>query len=347
MKKLIFVTQSYEPSSGVMGFVPTWVEEAQKNFSQVTVFCLRTEKKFKNVYSFQQKNDLFTFLKLNYLLFKHRKNCDVIFCHYSAKFSLALYPLVKILRKKMFQWWAHPHSPWELKVIGPHLRQIFTPSHDSFPLQLPNVKIMGHGIAARFFSHKNALTVSAEAPILLVSIGRICSIKNYSPLIKAMAQIKRDSSCVLSAHLYGPLLLEADHQYKKDLTQEARNLSVEEQIIFHAELPSAQVLEQLLQTHFFINLQRSGGIGKAILEALALGVPTFFCTSAFDHEIDEDLVQKFKFDDLNPEDLAKKILAYVKLPQEEQLQIKERLREYVRDRHQLSRLWPRLAMEMN
>jgi len=100
----------------------------------------------------------------------------------------------------------------------------------------------------------------------LVTVGSLLPGKNISALIAALPELlARNPELSLEVIGTGRLL--------KDLQQQTRQLGLEEIVIFSGNLSHDEVMAHLSQSHVFVFPTHSEGFPKALLEAMACGLP--------------------------------------------------------------------------
>lgn len=105
-----------------------------------------------------------------------------------------------------------------------------------------------------------------RSPLRLITVGRLTPVKNTDALIRATAVLRADGLPAQLAVVGGGPRLEA----LRDLAQE---LDAAEAVAFPGELAHADVLAALGQAHLFVFPSQFEGFPKALLEALACGLP--------------------------------------------------------------------------
>lgn len=114
-------------------------------------------------------------------------------------------------------------------------------------------------------THKAQLWQTGEV-LRLVTVGSLLPGKNLSALIAALPEVRKRSP-ELSLEVIGTGWL------LKDLQQQTRQLGLEETVIFSGNLSHDEVMERLSQSHVFVFPTLYEGFPKALLEAMACGLP--------------------------------------------------------------------------
>lgn len=100
----------------------------------------------------------------------------------------------------------------------------------------------------------------------LITVGRQQAGKGTDKLVDALAMIRRQFPQV-------QLDVVGDGSDVARLKQQAAELGVSGQVVFHGKLDHAGVLHRMKQAHIFCFPTRSEGFPKAVLEAMACGLP--------------------------------------------------------------------------
>ena len=116
--KLLMITQKIDKDDDILGVYHEWARHIAKSFEKLSVICLykgRNELpesikvfslgKEKHSHIIRRVASLFNFYK--YIL-KERKDYDVVFVHMNPIYILLGWPLWKVMRKKVYLWFALP-----------------------------------------------------------------------------------------------------------------------------------------------------------------------------------------------------------------------------------------------
>ncbi|MBI4812388.1 glycosyltransferase [Candidatus Falkowbacteria bacterium] len=110
---------------------------------------------------------------------------------------------------------------------------------------------------------RNFYNISADRKIIL-SIGRLEEEKNFSGLLKAFAQLKRDDLT---------LIIVGDGVLKNKLKAEAENLVISDRVIFAGFIPHEKIWDYYKDADIFILFSFSEGSPTVFREAMYMGVP--------------------------------------------------------------------------
>jgi len=217
---------------------------------------------------------------------------------------------------------------------------IFTASKESFRLKSKKLVITGHGIDVNLF--KPGLKKEISKNFRILSVGRISLIKNYETLIKAVDILVNQRNIKnLEVKIIGSPILKKDFSYLEHLKGLVTKKGLQKYIGFIGRVPYLKIIKYYQKADTFINLCSTGGVDKAVLEAMACGIPAVVCNYTFTKEMGAYKKILF-FKERNAKDLAKKIL---KLRNINQGEIGQFLRQQVVKYHSLDSLISKLILQ--
>lgn len=221
-------------------------------------------------------------LSLAWLLLRHRRWADVIYCRFlgDAAVTAALLKQLHLIRAPLIATPANtrghgdisylrsvPFSSWLIRLLDRCCDGINLIA-DGLIDELKEAGFSGHN----FSCIPNGIPVtelkqrSAQSSPLFLAVGRLVPQKGYDVLLRAMAHIgeKLDSAEV---RVIG------DGPEGRRLVALARELGVEDRVRWLGELPQAAVIGELEQARLFLLPSRYEGLSNAGLEAMERGLP--------------------------------------------------------------------------
>jgi len=105
----------------------------------------------------------------------------------------------------------------------------------------------------------------------LVTVGRITESKNLIELINILKAVRNDHKVSLT--VVGGVVTEEEVTYQTKLTQHVKELGLEEEVVFLGMQSREKVSDILNRSKVFVTVAQNGSLDKAILEALATGLP--------------------------------------------------------------------------
>lgn len=196
---------------------------------------------------------------------------DACFAHIQALFAIMSAPLLKPRRIPITLWYAHKAATPRLRLAEKLVDHVVTASPESFRIHSPKVQVIGHGIDTVQFA-------PAEPPagrFTILSVSRIAPVKKLETILQAAHLL---SDCDFRLRIIGNV---QDEAYARSLRQLAADLSLTAQVEFAGEVPHHQIAREYRQAHLVVNVSRTGAVDKAVLEAMACGVPAISANEAF------------------------------------------------------------------
>ena len=139
----------------------------------------------------------------------------------------------------------------------------------------PNWQVVQNGVDVQRVDHvldelntmDQALRSTLCVPLAsldLVAVGRLIPQKNHKFLIDVLAELDSDSH----------LTIIGEGSLKKELTDRAKQKGVAGQLHFTGLLPREEVYIRLAEADIFLSAARWEGLPVAVMEAMAVGLPT-------------------------------------------------------------------------
>lgn len=334
--KLLITTQAVDLDDPVLGFFHAWIIELSKHYEKVTVICLREGRKSfppnVHVHALGAGNKLtrgLTFLRLASRL---KYEYDAVFVHMNPEYVVLGGLYWKMIGKRIVLWYTHKNVDFKLRMAVLLCDGVLTASRSSFRLVSSKVKVVGHGIEIPESVQKNTSGV-----FRILTAGRITKSKHLFEMLDAV-ELLAESGTDFRFTIVGAPATRDDKKYELLLREKIKLGPFAQRVMYQGGVPNAKVMELLAtETDVFLNLSSTGSLDKAVLEALASGVPAVSSNEAF-REI------------LQPSGLFVEHVT----AQEVVLALRnarsvnpEPLRDYVRTNHSLGNLIPKIVSALS
>ncbi len=342
--RLLICTQAVDLDDPVLGFFHRWIEEFARHAECIHVLCLREGRHALPtnviVHSLGKEQGRPMLGTLTYsarflaFTWKFRKEYDAVFIHMNPEY-LALGGLLwRVLGKKIGLWYVHKNISYPLRFAALFANHVFTVSEHTFPLRTVHALALGHGI--------DTCTFAASSPhpggeFHTVTIGRIAENKNTRLIAEVMLEVA--TACPnVRCDIYGVAAPGAERRYESKLREWLKGHDAEASVRLCGPVTHARVPGILAQTDAFVSVSETGGVDKAVLEAMACSVPVVSASAAHAQlfaEVCPDLIA-----DESVESLKKRLCELYRMSPEERHALGLRLREIVVKNHSLDRLIP-------
>jgi glycosyltransferase involved in cell wall biosynthesis len=147
-------------------------------------------------------------------------------------------------------------------------------------------------------------------------------------IVEALPLLREALGAAVSLHLVGPI----DAGYGDRLRDLARAKGCGDEVVLEGPVPHAAVVDHLAGATVAVSASATGSIDKAVLEAMACGVPVVVANAAFGFLPEECRCSA------EPRSMATKVAALASAAPEERAALGTRLRTIVEDGHSLERL---------
>jgi glycosyltransferase involved in cell wall biosynthesis len=271
--KLLICTQAMDKNHPILGFFHRWVEEFAKHCEVVHVICLIEGEHSlpSNVYVHSLgkehgKNRLRELWRFYRFTWKLRHSYDCVFVHMNQIYVILGAPLWWLRRKKVGLWYMHGTVSISLWWAEKMAYVIFTGSKKSFRLVSKKLVVTGHGIDTDCFRPNDVLK-----DIDVVTVGRITPSKNIELQLDVLAEVRKKTPVTLT--IVGHATTKTEVMYQRTLEAKADVLGIAGSVVWYGSEPNAGLPSLLNRSHVFLHTATNGSLDKAVLEALACGVP--------------------------------------------------------------------------
>lgn len=339
--KLLILTQKVDQNDDVLGFFHGWIAEFAKHAEQVTVIALGVGEYhlLKNVRVFSLGKErgvsrLGYLLNFYRIIWRERKNYDVVFVHMNQEYVLLGEPLWRFFGKKITMWRNHYAGSFLTRIAMSISDKLFCTSKYSFTANSKKTTLMPVGIDTELFKKENNV---AKKPNSILFLARIAPAKKPDLIIEAL-HILQNEDVLFTADFYGNALPQ-DLPYLNALKEKVKENFLTEHITFERGIPNTQTPGVYGAHTVFINTSPSGMYDKTIFEAMACESLILTSNRNLKGQIDD----RFLFKEDDARDLAQKLKILLSLDVEAQKKYGNMLRNYVVEHHSLTALGEGLA----
>lgn len=275
--RLLFITQKVDRGDWLLGYTHGWLQAIAARVEHLTVICLgRGEVELPaNVELISLGKEagvskLWQAIRFITAVARSLAHCDTVFAHMSPIFAIGAAPFVKWRRARMVLWYTHRHVDLKLRLATWLSDAVATASAESFRLRTNKRRVLGHGIDSAQFQFLR----DPESPPLIVSVGRLSPIKRYEMLIDAIRMMK-DRGIELRCVIIGAAPL-GEQEYARSLKAYGSGI-----VEFLGSVPHREVSIWYSKSTAATNLCPTGGIDKAVIEAMLCGCPIVVANESF------------------------------------------------------------------
>lgn len=280
--RLLFITQKVDRADWLLGFTHGWLRALAARVDKLTVISLEQGETDLppnvRVISLGRErgvNRLGRAINFVRALAATIGEADGVFAHMSPLFAIAAAPFAKARRLPLVLWYTHRSVNAALRLATVLCDAVVTASPESFQLPTTKVRVLGHGIDPEQFSplRGEGPGVTGEPPLIL-AVGRLSPIKRYELLIEAVKKMRArgvDVRCVVAGG--DPL---GGKTYGESLRALAGDV-----VEFLGIVPHERITEWYRRSAITANLCPTGGLDKAVLEAMFCARPVVVTNQAF------------------------------------------------------------------
>jgi len=340
--KLLILTQKVDINDDLLGFMHGWIKEFSKKCEKVTVIALGAGQynlpenvKILSLGKEKGRSKIMYLINFYKYIWRERKNYDAVFVHMNHGYVILGGLFWRLSGKKIGLWYVHKQTSFSLKLAEKLANIIYTASKESFRLPSSKLKIIGHGIDLSIFYYSPRAKFDGNFKIIYV--GRINKIKNQRLLVEAMDILVNERGVKdIEVNLAGSPVYQDGNDYKDELVQQIKDGRLENYVKFIGSVPNKDMASVYRQADLSVNLCPTGGMDKAVLESIAMGLPVVVFNKAFAPLFSE--ADYFILNNLSAPELADKIQTLLNAPKEELNSIIFNLRKKITDKYDLTGL---------
>ena len=175
----------------------------------------------------------------------------------------------------------------------------------------------------------------------ITSVGRITLSKDYETLIKATERLK-ENGLNFRVEIAGQPATKGDLAYLEHLKEIIKNKNLADIFKFIGPIANKNLPPFLQSANLFVNMSHTGSLDKAILEAMACGLPVLTCNEALKNVLG-NYADRFMYPKKDDKVLAEKISLIISLSAGEVEFISADMRKIVVENHGLDKFIDKLA----
>jgi glycosyltransferase involved in cell wall biosynthesis len=344
---VVFISQAVDGDDPVLPHTLRWIEALARKptVGHTAVLALRTGRYELpgnvDVYRFGRSNRLATLLAFyRGVLRSLRPRPDFFFVHQGGPYPLLLVPFRALSKIPIVQWKAHSVITRRMAFYARRCDDlIFTATRASFPMSIPKVRVVGHGIDTHAFRSEPRARLGD-----LIAVGRIAPTKRIEQMVRAVAHANRTYGTGYRLNVYGPTL-PGDEPYAAGIETLIDRLDARAWVTLHGPVPHEH-LPDLLNGHRACLNFTHGAIDKSALEAMACGLPVVSTNDAVAEAMPSDLRSTLVTDKQRTEAQAQAIHELLARPDPELARVGDRMRAVVVADHSVERLFDRILEDV-
>lgn len=345
---VVMITQKVDLDDDILGFTHTWVNKLAERVAQLHVLALsvgRHELRDNvTLYSMgkeQGAGRLQRFANFNRVVapLVLRRQVDVVFVHMCPIYAVLTAPWARLAGVPVVMWYSHAHVSTTLRLAHAVSTRVLTASSESYSLPSEKVRVMGHGIDVQAF-HPAKIRPQNLRP-RVVTVGRISPVKDYVTLIESANRLVNEMGHDVEFQIVGDAPTQEACAHFNDLRSRVAAYGLEDRVIFVGSVPNRETPRYYRQADIFVNMQAKGGVGKAVLEAMACGLPCVLCTPAFNGQLG-DFVPEVIFQEKDADDLAQKVANVLDMRPERRREL-SRLVRCIAEQHSVDHLMEQMV----
>ena len=220
------------------------------------------------------------------------------------------------------------------------VNKIYTASQESFLIKSRKVEVVGHGIDTdKFFPKK----IDGSGKFKILFAGRISPIKDLKTLISAMGILSKEiGSGSFNLEIVGDAVDGEEQEYFNALMKIIKERKLSDCVSFSGGLRHDEMPSKYNNSDVLVNLSPTGGMDKAVLEAMSCGILVLAANETFKSILAQaNYNSMFRFGDA--EDFSRKIVGLMSISQEERDRIGVGLRSVMVKNHSLDNLIKRIS----
>lgn len=344
--RLLLFNLATDTDDPILGFTTCWIIALAERVESIDVITMRSGKievpKNVRVYSvgkekgYSEPRRAIEFYRLLGQLLAGQ-HYDACFAHMMPLFVVMAAPFLRLKKIPTILWYAHKSVNPILRLATFFADRVVTSSPEGFRIPSSKVRVIGQGIDTEHFVPKQNRS-SRQHPFTILTVGRLSPIKRVELLIEAIALLREKKPTLsVGVKIVGGPASESDKFYEAELKSQVKRYQLQDRFFWAGSSPFTQVVNYYQEADCFVNLCPTGGMDKAVLEAMSCELVVVVVNQTFTRVMGTELAQAWTID-WDAEQLCDRLIELAKLSENERQVIGRQLREIVINNHSLKNL---------
>ncbi len=280
---LIVFNLATDVNHPILGFTTQWIREIAMRVNSIDVItmCAGEIAVPENVrvhsagreHGWSEARRVVEFYRHLFRILGERR-IDGCFSHMIQVFSVLAGPVLRARGIPLVTWYAHGQLNPTLKLAHFLSDRMVTSLPNTYPYRKDKLTVIGQGIDTTLFAPDERV-IADDA--LILCVGRLSPVKNYSTLLRAFARLPRGPRLEIIGATTGP----ADDAYAVGLRTLAAELGIANRVNFAPPVPPGGLPAHYRRCAVHVNLTPTGSGDKVAWEAMSCGRPCLVANEDF------------------------------------------------------------------
>lgn len=340
--RILLFTNTYDTRSDLMGVVPAWVAALRAAGAQVIVVTQHAGEDRDGVIEVSKRTHASSVVRLLMVLrtvVRMRSSYDVLFVAMAPTWAMLLAPLVRLMGKRAFLWYAVWKSSWRLRIAEKAVSGILCSVPESFPFKSSKVRAVGQAIDTARFAPEGA-----HRPVgHILCLGRISPVKHIELLFRAVTLLP-DLPDARSIHIAGAPVSQRDHAYEQELRNQMRKSDLSDAVVWLGKVGHHATHELFRRADIVVNMTPAGSFDKTILEAMSCGALVVASNPALRRFLAPAIADRLLFRQGDAADMARVLADVMAMSDADKDELRAACRDMVRTHHSVTQ-WSERVLE--
>jgi glycosyltransferase involved in cell wall biosynthesis len=256
-----------------------------------------------------------------------------------------LAPLLFFYRvfKKIYvvQWFGHSIYTFPTKTALKYFSDLWFNSNKSMaPFRPQHLHLVGQGVKPDHFFYDKNITKKFD----MITVGRVTPVKKIDQMIEVLKLCRDRYGKKYTLNVCGDSFVHSDDLYKRHLLSLIEKYQLSDQIFFSGMVPRAKLPTAINEARLFLFLV-NGGVGKAILEGIACGVPVVVSTPEADDFFGNELSSWFLCEK-DTESVCQAIMKILDASPEKYRELSEKANRLFSEKYTMERFIDRIVTQI-